>query len=572
MLGGAIGLAQLIPKKEFSVPSVAVDARLEADGAMHVVEHITYDFTGQFHYGTRPIPVGNYQITDMLVTERGAPIQSSGAPYNLTFYFDAQDEQRTFDIAYTVHGAASAGPDVAELYWKWVGEDHPTIGLVTATLVVPPGDGRLRAWGHGPLTGTVRVGSDTVRWRAPNVARGTFVEGRVAIPTARVPQLPVSSGPRLPTMLTQERAWATAANDSRRHAIELADEERTITNALSVLAPLGTVLGMTVFLLLWARYGREPRPLAPVPEYVRDLPDDPPAVVSALMHWGTVGPQAFSATVLDLAQRNFLTIRELRIDRPLLPDRTDFELTRTDADPALLHEYERTALDELFSVGGIVRQSEITKQARSHQSEALGRWNSFKVDVGTSLRNRKYINGRRSMPFLVNIAVAVVLGLIGGGAIAHGAEVLGGVALAWAAVQLALTPLLRQRSPLGHQRYLEWKGVRKFLHDFSQLADAPVGHLVLWERYLVYAAALGVSEELVRGLAARIPPEEQTAFAPWYVGAHSGPAPFATIGDFGAGIAASTSSFTPPSSGSGGGGGFSGGGGGGGGGGGIGAG
>ena len=128
-----------------------------------------------------------------------------------------------------------------------------------------------------------------------------------------------------------------------------------------------------------------------------------------------------------------------------------------------------------------------------------------------------------------------------------------------------------QFSPLGQQRYLQWKGVQKYLHDFSQLADAPVGHLVLWERYLVYAAALGVSEELAQGLAARIPPEEQTTFAPWYVGYHPGAGSFSGIGDFGAGIAASTSSFTPPSSSSGGGGGFSGGGGGGGGGGGIGA-
>ena len=46
-------------------------------------------------------------------------------------------------------------------------------------------------------------------------------------------------------------------------------------------------------------------------------------------------------------------------------------------------------------------------------------------------------------------------------------------------------PLLRQRSPEGQVRFLQWRGVRNYLRDFSQLADAPVGHLLLWERYLV---------------------------------------------------------------------------------------
>ena len=75
-------------------------------------------------------------------------------------------------------------------------------------------------------------------------------------------------------------------------------------------------------------------------------------------------------------------------------------------------------------------------------------------------------------------------------------------------MQLALTPLLRQRTPKGQRRIHEWLGVRNYLRDFSQLADAPAGHLVLWERYLVYAVALGVSDDLAHGLAARIPPRQ----------------------------------------------------------------
>ena len=570
LIAGGIAAKFLIPKKAFTVPRVAVAADLAPDGTMRVVEHITYDFTGKFSYGTRPIPVGTYTITDMTVSEHGTPLVSTGAPYNLQWYFTAENEKRTFDIAYTVAGAAVAGPDVAELYWKWVGTEHPTIGRVTATLHVPAGTGRLRAWGHGPLTGKTTVGADTVTWTAPDVPLGTFVEGRVAIPAARMPALAPTTPVRLDRILAEENAWSKAANDRRAQAAGEAQRTRDARTVLTVLAPIMTVLAALTFLWLWRKHGKEPALLTPVGQYVRDLPDDPPAVVAALMHWGTVSAVGFSATVLDLAQRGFLTVKETKVDRALLADRTDFELTATGADRAALKDYETTALEQIFAGGSPVMQSEIAKHARAHQSEALARWNSYKANVATSLRGRGYINGHRSKPFLLNILAAIIVGLVGVGALGLHVWVLGGIAVAWAAMQLALTPLLRQRSPEGHQRFVEWKGVANYLRDFSQLADAPVGHLVLWERYLVYAAALGVSEQLAQGLAARIPAEEQASFAPWYVGMHPG-AGYSSIGDFSTGIAGSTSSFTPPSSGSGGGGGFSGGGGGGGGGGGIGA-
>src|SRR5688572_1734670 len=108
-VGVLIGLAN--PEKSFSLPRVAVAAELRADGSMHVVERITYDFKGPFSFGTRPIPVGAYELTDMRVTENGQELSSVGAPFNLQWFFDAEDETRTFDIEYTVRPGAVVGPD-----------------------------------------------------------------------------------------------------------------------------------------------------------------------------------------------------------------------------------------------------------------------------------------------------------------------------------------------------------------------------------------------------------------------------------------------------------------------------
>ena len=85
-------------------------------------------------------------------------------------------------------------------------------------------------------------------------------------------------------------------------------------------------------------------------------------------------------------------------------------------------------------------------------------------------------------------------------------------------MQAALTIALRQRTKLGARA----GGASGRASSTSSATSPssrtrPSGHLVLWERYLVYAVALGVSEELVRGLALRVPEvAESMHYARWY--------------------------------------------------------
>jgi len=575
--GGLIaGLVR--PEKSFSLPRVAIDAELRPDGSMHVVEHLTYDFHGPFSYGTRPIPVGPYELTDMRVTEHGEELTSVGAPYNLKWFFDAKDTQRTFDVEYTVLNAAAVAPDVAELYWKWVGDQHPEIGRVTARLTLPPGAGDVRAWGHGDLTGIVRTDGDVVTWDEPNVPEGSFVEGRVAIPASRF-TVPPAGAARLPSIVAQERSWARAANEARAAAARDAKAAEEREDLANVLVPIVIALGIAVYVFLYLRHGREPK--APdIGEYYRDLPDDAPAVVDTLLHWGHVRPLSFGATVIDLAQRGWLNIKEEKIERAILPDKKDYRFHKEPSPPQeQLADFEERVMKRLFADGDEITQTELTAWAGAHTSSAQKWWQGFRNAVADAYDRKKYQQSHRGMVFTANLLTATVVAAAGAWAMIVHAWWVGGAAVAWALVQSVLTLSLRQRTKLGAERATQWEGVEHFLRDFSELEDAPSGHLVLWERYLVYAVALGVSDELVRGLALRVPDvAESMHSARWYVpianGGHPGSG-FASLGAFGSSFGTSfAAAATPRSSGSGfsgGGGGFSGGGGGGGGGGGIGA-
>ena len=59
-------------------------------------------------------------------------------------------------------------------------------------------------------------------------------------------------------------------------------------------------------------------------DYWREVPDDPPAVGRSLLDFGSVDAIAFSATVVDLAQRGYLRISEERTDRLIGKDKVTY--------------------------------------------------------------------------------------------------------------------------------------------------------------------------------------------------------------------------------------------------------
>ena len=571
-----------VSAKSFRISAVQVEAVLRADASMHVVEHITYDFDGEFHNGTRSIPSSpDYDIVDMSVRDRdtGEPLPFTGAPYQLAWQYDALNERKTFDISYTVLGAADVYDDVAELYWKFVGDEHPGVGVVRVSLEVP-GDGTgVRAWAHGPLNGLVEPRGSTVLLSVDALPPNEFIEGRVTVPatafTART-----HAGERLPTVLAEEQRLADDANAERARQAAADRRRERLRDIANTLFPVVPIAGWIGFAILWTKYGREHKVPIDVGEYLREPPDDPPAHVIMLRGWGNVTPHVLSATIVDLAQRGFLEITEVRKDRLILSDKVDWEFTRK-RPPAddQLRPFEEAILGRLFADSPVITQSEFEAWCKSHRTSADRWWDGVKDKARRDFKDARYIEGGKGPVFAGNVLIAVAV--IALGALALSVEAYVGFAgIVSGVLQLPATVLLRRRTPAGRQRLAEWDAVERFLRDFSQLEEAPVGHLILWERYLVYAVALGVTAQVARALAAKIPAEvaAQQGFATWYHGSHGGVGALDSIGSlaefsnsFGPVIVAAAQPPSTSSSGSGGGGGFSGGGGGGGGGGSIGA-
>ena len=556
--------------KSFTLDSWATEATVNPDASMDVVEELTYEFSGgPFNFGIRSFADDNDRIDDFTVSDADGSLEvvppdaSESGDWEWKLREPTSNVVQTFTVAYRVEGAVDVGTDVGDLNWQFIGRDHPTIATADITVTVPgevaPTDNVttsdddttvLRGFAFGQPSGTVAVAPSRVQVTATDVRADTFVEVRVITPASSF------------DVRTVDREHL----DDILHDVR-GDGERSARRAGWIAAPFLALISIVGTVVTWLLHGRDPTSKEVPGEYWREPLDVAPAIAARLLSRTSTGILV-SSTLADLAQRGYLTISSRKIER-FGPDPTEFTFTTTDRAPdSDLHTWERDLHRLIFDGREQVTSKELTAWAKKQPKQVHER-----IDAIESALDDEYLAAGFNAPLNIrsHAASAKILFVV----------FLGGlfVAIRWhnpigivviffgVAMFLVTVVLLGNRSQYGAEAAAKAKGLRNYLRDFSRLEDAPIGHLVLWERYLVYAVALGVADDLVEGMALRVPDVvADPAFGGWYHG---------PLGRFDAmdSMVATSSAFVSagrPNT-SGGGGGFPGGGGGGGGGGGAGA-
>lgn len=595
-------LDDLAVGKSYHFPEVLIDATIEPDGTLALVERRTFDFRGEFSTAFFTIdpthaPVSN--IEDFTVREGGEVIPhedgfSDRGGFQASWYYSARDERRTFTISYRVRCAVDVYDDTAHLNWQFIGRDwtEPT-DLARATVHVPDParrpvtrpstcpapaspsrtpthplrEGEVRAWGHGPLAGTVRFRDPaTVVLEVRDLEPGAFVEGSILLPPESVPvAAAIPGGPGLERILTTEREEALEANSQRAWHGFMSG----LTTALLVLVPAIMVL----LVVIARRRDRAPG----VPDTLQEPPEDIHPVKLTLM-WNAYrrklgARDAYRAQFMHLVQEG--SIRLDAVGRVSDPQEIHIRRGKGPED-----EMDRAFVGFLFAE----REEPVLSSLRSRgtQKERLSDW--WKTVGAKTKRMVTRITKARSRAESIgmgSLAIAAsAFGLWAWTGFSDGFEPLGvvGQRAAWlipvAILSWMLTsPFLRPYpSETLRRRIAEWGAFRRFLRTFSTLEDAPTLAVIVWERYLVYAVALGVADRVEKQVRALIPEERMSELAPegvpssWHHWSHRVTHQNAHVASGAAATVGWSSGWGSSSSAGGGGGGFSGGGGGGGGG------
>ena len=540
------------------MPSVSIHATVETDGALSVTETRQFAFDDDVNGVFWTIPQGennqgaatSLKVTDVSVDDGlGAReftradfasngdsgvyevSENSGATQLKVYAPHESGDAATVTVRYVMTGAVMVWADTAELYWQFVGDgwdassENVTLAVDFAGAVAAPDPAKdaFRAWAHGPLTGTVTPHRDTetVDFQVPSVHSGEFAEARIAFPTAWVPGLAASTDARMDTILNEEQAWADEANARREQA-------RLMVGGLTVAQAAVPALfaGIMLFLKL-----RNPKPKPAFTDtYFRDVPsDDHPAVIASFMNNGTVGDEAIVSTLMKLTDDRVIALEPIsRAETGLFGRRKtedDYVLrTKVDADDEALDAIDQAALG-LYFAGCPWRTDDAGVRYRSRTfsglqayakdnaesySDALDNYTA-EVSAAYEMRNLVASKGVGYAVAATLLGVALGVGLILSlvficiDAFSPVALVTFFVGAACVAAGIACGCTMRRYTQEGAELHARCVALKRWLEDFTRLGEAVPGDLILWNKLLVMAVALGVSEEVLRQLADAVP-------------------------------------------------------------------
>ncbi len=526
--------------KEYHFPEVAIDATVLPNGDLALEETRTFDFrNGPFTYAyfnvADPLDrVRDFSMAEVMPDGTEVPVEPDYAIHSVAYdgfqaqwSYSAEDENRTWVFRYRVACAVDVYPDTAHLYWQFIGTgwDKPTDHAVI-TVHLPGRDitgpqrpeecepdahyadlptepleqGDVRAFGHGPLNGTITfLDPQTIRYDVRDIPPLSYVEGSILLPSAAVPLSPMHSGDRLEDILAQERVWVAEANALRsRH-----ETERQWVIYLLIGVPLACAA-----LVLVAKMRDR---VADVPSILEQPPEED-SVAAALLWsaWrGHLSPQnAYRAQVLRLARLGAIELRA----EGMVTDPKDLTIVRkVDA----LDLPTATDQDFLWLLFGRTDPVEEVSIRHPRPREVGGSADLYTKWFQAAKEKSKdlLVRIRKGDARIESTGSAVIAIGAAGYGIWTAVWGLGGP-IGWWLVPVSIVSLVVALriipARLGVEdrtRVLRLAAFRGYLRDFSDLPNAPALAVVIWEQYLEWAVALDVAKEVEKQVVALVPVE-----------------------------------------------------------------
>ncbi len=288
------------------------DITIQPNGDLRIVETNVINFTsGSFTFGYRDINqsrltgVQNVQVTEGNSTTplRIETTTSDAGAYRIKYYFSraAQNETRTFNIAYTIKGATRYYDAGDQVYWACVYADRNGFSVLNSrsTIRLPNGTTASDAATYGPQATMTGQGESIVTATANEaIPSGKEFEVRVQFPHGVI----TGNAP----------AWQQAY-DAQRQYDEVTKPRNDLIGLIAgalafLLGPLGT-------LVLWQTRGKDPN-VGLVADYITEPPTGiAPGVAGTIVDEKVDLPDIL-ATLIDLARRGVISLQENRTDTP----------------------------------------------------------------------------------------------------------------------------------------------------------------------------------------------------------------------------------------------------------------
>ena len=441
-------------------------------------------------------------------------------------------ESRKYKIYYTVKDVVRVHNDCTELYWKFLNEENEIAGKnVTGTIKLPKGVSdtkKLRIWAHGSLSGKIKKKSnDTINFSVPKLYENTMLEVRIVTEENIYFKCKnVKNDNYLENIIREEKHWAGESNNQRVKDI------------------IYVIIDITIFLIIVITFYKQIKKLKEMRkelqqkysmdvneiQYFREIPDEvnaTPARALYLYHltetesyMESYVSEAFSSTILDLSLRGYIKFEPIndnmfkiifnRVSKIDLPDdekavykilREIYQRVKDERNYITskeLSEYTADCFDEIENLGkGLKTLAESNHKTRGNidlgKLTILKAWaqrrSHYSVTFLLLFASAFYIFPfiTETFPSFLFKAIAIYVIIFAG--LITCINIIGGA--------LQKVTILTEKGAMEQQM---WKGLKKYMEDFSLLKEKNAPDIVLWEKFLVYATAFGISEKVIEQL------------------------------------------------------------------------
>ena len=495
----------------FRIEKLDIEANLQKDGSMVVSEAVTYDIDeingvyfdidakgfGELEYiqvfeddstgGFKEVDSSNYEVS------------VNDELYRIKLYSKNHNNRRTFKFVYKLPEAITVYDDVAQFNRKMVGKEwQQGINYITAKVIIPVpvsyDNSNILVFGHGPLTGEVDKEGNTVVYRLNNYYPGDFLEAHILMEPeifSEYNKSKIVHKDMKQKLLDMEAKFADEANAERDKAIR---QQEMINKVFEkpglIFGVLSSIWGALMY-YIHVIFKRKNKVKNSVGKYLRELPDNSsPALVGGFMT-NSINDNEILATIVDLVRRKVLTLEN--------SDKNSIIILTGSTEN--LSAQEKAIVDIYINDFGDGKSLDLKsfgffQKVPMSVARKFEKWRAM-VQSEMNRKNLTYqglgclgVIFFAFFPMIFTFA-GLVIGMITGNKMFLLIVVMGIILFVSGAK--ARYP----RKELAEAKD-KWQAFKNFLSDYSQLEEAKITSVHLWEQYFVYAVALGVSEKVVK--------------------------------------------------------------------------
>jgi len=482
------------------------DITIQPNGDLRIVETNEINFTsGSFSFGYRDIESARLtSITDVQASENGRPVRfetgrADNGDFRIKYFFatPAQNETRTLALSYTVKGATRyyAGGD--QVYWACVyaarngfavQESRTTIRLPNTTATVAETYGaaaRLSGKGETIVTATATEA----------IPSGKQLEVRVQFPHG------IISGSPAP--------WQQAYDKQR----EFEETQKPKLDLMGLVAgALIMLFGPAGVLVMWQTRGKDPK-VGLIADYITEPPSDITPGVAGTLVDEKADLQDVLATLIDLARKGVITMRESKKEKSGWSNSTDWLLSLGPNSGKALLPHEKKVFDAL-------RLDNEERALSSLKNKFFVNLGGIKDTLYEQLVTQKFYNAKPASTRNKYIALGVftlfltIVSCVGSAVILDGSEYFACVPIGLGITGI-LTLIVAQSMPqatrAGAEAKMKMRAFKRYLENIERYTDLNTAK-DQFDKFLPYAIAFGLERNWIKKFAAVDAP-----MPPWYV-------------------------------------------------------